>query len=330
MYCPKCGVKLNNQVKFCSQCGTLIKKDLHDSETKKDLKEDIKEEDLIKAYVGKNYDQLKTTKFSIPTFFFGIYYLLYRKMWLYALSLLALSIMCIIGKNLYGIKYLYGLVIIVNIIISLMFSKLYFKTVRKRIQKIKKLNYTSQQLLNECTKKGGVSIAAVIIYFIIIFLILLCMLFSIIEKSIEKIFNNSYKYTQDIQLNYEIPTIFEDSDYQSGSYKIYNYFKDFDSCSIIIKEYQAHPDKTADDYLRIDVAANNEILAKEINGNVWRYTEVEDSKKTEYYYYIIKNNHIYKVKYVIYLDNNKLCSEGYNKFINSLSFQRLSNEFDTI
>ena len=82
MYCPKCGSKLDESAKFCKNCGENLD-DKHKEQFEYDYSHtNITDDDLKKAYIGNNYEKLEKGRFSLPTLFLGIYYLLYRKMWL--------------------------------------------------------------------------------------------------------------------------------------------------------------------------------------------------------------------------------------------------------
>ena len=116
---------------------------------------------LIDAYIGKNADKLRIGNFSGNTFFFGMMYVLYRKMWLLGITWLVLSM--IINKFLPS--YAGFLTGALNLTVSLTFKSMYLKHVKEEVEKIKATNpeKTPEQLLEICRKKGGTTIVPVII-----------------------------------------------------------------------------------------------------------------------------------------------------------------------
>ena len=117
----------------------------------------------IQAYVGNNYKIIKNQKFSIPALFFGIYYLLYRKVWGHAFLLLLINIAATILLN----EDLAGIVgMILNIYIGLKFSEIYMKKVENNVERIKQenLDKTTEELLAICKKKGGSSFTGIIVF----------------------------------------------------------------------------------------------------------------------------------------------------------------------
>lgn len=339
MYCPRCGSKVEDTAKFCNRCGSSLNDNDQDKYDYTYKSTTVSDEDLKKAYVGDHYEKIQQTRFSVPTFFFGIYYLLYRKMWLYSFLWFVVTIICSVLTFVYDVEYAALILLAFIIAMTLGFSKLYLSTVDKRIQKIKQKNSnrSNQELLEECKRKGGVSVLAVVLSIIFIFIVSVCTVVGLLVGVITQEIDNS-KTKKDFnssELNYEIPNIFEDKGYSSASYKNYSYYGNGDSCYLTISNYQTYGQRSAEDYLKTDVTSNmndkvSEILSKEINGHVWKYVEVTSNDKTAYYYAYIYNSRIYQIKYTIYQDNNNLCTKGYNNFINSLSFENINSGTDSI
>jgi len=119
MRCPKCRSEVYGDEKFCRYCGQSL---TTGSNPQPQIEPSIpiynqnnnapvqntgnaqynyqinqmynnnEDEVLLNEYIGKNAEEIKSNKFNFPMFFLGIIYLLYRKMWLYALGLMAVSI----------------------------------------------------------------------------------------------------------------------------------------------------------------------------------------------------------------------------------------------
>ncbi len=334
MYCNKCGKKLKENANFCNNCGSPVENKVDD---KYDYNKtsSINDEDLIKAYVGNNYYSIKNTKFSIPTFFLGTYYFLYRKMWLQVLLVILISIASLVISIVTEMWYISFATSLYMIFISIKFSDIYLDTVRKRVEKIKMNNpdKTSKELLDICKSKGGVSVLAVVITVIfilpiVLFVTFFTILYGVFEGIDEGLFDN---YKSDIknesELDYDIPDIYKknDNSYNSDTYQSYHYNDSKSSCSISITNYTTYSNKSIEEHLKDNVISSmnedvSEIKNETINNYKWSSVEINSKEKKEYKYASVYNERLYIVSYVIKKDNNKLCSNGYNTFIKSLRF----------
>lgn len=90
MKCPNCGIDLTNN--YCMKCGYMIGD--HKINNK------IDDTDLLCDYLGIKYAKFKDVRFNIPAFFFGPYYLAYRKFY-------SLSFKMAIGDIILGFAYFY-------------------------------------------------------------------------------------------------------------------------------------------------------------------------------------------------------------------------------
>ena len=242
MYCFRCGSKVEDNQKYCSHCGADIIEELNrynysnTNEQNKETKvhmashEDqysysIKysfgdDEDLIKIYVGKNYEKIKKANFSLPTFFFGPIYFFYRK--LYALGLGYALINIFIGISALPI------IIVIRVLLATTFSQLYLNIVKKRIEKIKQQNKNidKETLKLRCKIKGGVNILVILILIIILFLSIIL----VITYISEKITNNNIETTEIMQkerssigdISYIVPKGLEKNEFRNEKdYDIY-------------------------------------------------------------------------------------------------------------
>lgn len=113
------------------------------------------DEELIKAYIGKNADKIMNQKGgSIWCFFGGSAYFVYRKMYLFGL----IWLMCDIVLSS---KLSWWL----NIILAFLFKKIYLSHVKRNVDKIKKqyINSSFDELKSICSQKGGTNTLAAII-----------------------------------------------------------------------------------------------------------------------------------------------------------------------
>ena len=126
------------------------------------------EEELLKMFIYKNFEKITTKKFNFAGFFFGYFYLFYRKMFLYGLAVFILSgVISSIFNNM-----------IISIIISLSFSvligalvnKMYISYVNKKINGIKTKNpqKSMDEIKSICIKKGGTSFGMVFLGLLVV------------------------------------------------------------------------------------------------------------------------------------------------------------------
>lgn len=92
MFCPKCGKSNNDFAKFCTSCG----EDMHARASTPELEGEDRSITRFEAFVGTRNTDYYVSRFARfedggsraswhwPAFFLTFYWLLYRKMWLYA------------------------------------------------------------------------------------------------------------------------------------------------------------------------------------------------------------------------------------------------------
>ncbi|MBQ7668138.1 MAG: DUF2628 domain-containing protein [Clostridia bacterium] len=116
---------------------------------------------LIDEYMGKNANSIRNCGFSVPMFFFGYYYLLYRKMYFLAMVFLILSAIFAAIPGGVGMLIWLGM----NIFMALKFNEWYLDKARTKIVEIRSQHITRRpiELVDICKKKGGTSIVAPIV-----------------------------------------------------------------------------------------------------------------------------------------------------------------------
>ena len=139
--------------------------------------ESYSDDELINAYMGKNAYKLKKGDFSIWTLLFGNIYIFYRKM--FAVGFCWLFINLIANQFLKSASFYINLII--SIIMSTQFKKMYLQHVEDKVEAIKAENkgVSREQLLSICTQKGGTTIIPVIIVgivYVIVFISFFMML----------------------------------------------------------------------------------------------------------------------------------------------------------
>lgn len=104
--------------------------------------------ELMKDYIGTNYEKLKNKGFSFMGLLFGPYYFCYRKFFSFGIVAFFIEFFCgYIG------------VVIVHLIGGFMFKSSYLAYVKAKIEQYRNSypNYSYQQLSEICKEKGGVN-----------------------------------------------------------------------------------------------------------------------------------------------------------------------------
>lgn len=137
-------------------------------------------DDITKLFVGEKYEQIKKQKFNFCAAFFGVFYLFYRKMYLYAtLYLLISSITKIISWNLmffvinttqveYPLSIIIGIFIVILLLVGvsnilfiiplgLFTNKIYLKFADKKVKDIIKC-YGEEEARKVAVIRGGTNI----------------------------------------------------------------------------------------------------------------------------------------------------------------------------
>ena len=120
------------------------------------------DEELLKSFIGKNYEKITTKPFNFAGFFFTTFYMFYRKMFLYGILL---SILFLI---IYNIINNFLIMIALSVAFGLCINKFYIYNAKKKIEKIKNKNpqKNSDEIKAICSKKGGTSVGLVILGFL--------------------------------------------------------------------------------------------------------------------------------------------------------------------
>ena len=154
---------------------------------------------LLKTFIGKNYPKILYNKVSIPGFFFGSYYFLYRKMYLMGFILFLLDKLLIL--SLFYINFIFVIIIklILSIFILIYFNKIYLSFSKKSISKIQKKykEIPEEDILEICKSSGGTSkalvIALIAVEVVIINIIISVLILGVLQDRV----NNMVDYSSD-------------------------------------------------------------------------------------------------------------------------------------
>ena len=341
MYCFRCGTKVDENTMYCPHCGANIKEEqerysyppikkqenidkkrinaTHQEQYDYSLKYSYGDkEELIKEYVGKEYNKIKNTKFSIPTFLFVPFYFLYRK--LYTIGLLWLLLIIIFSWIFPTILFF------ISLILSTTFTYIYLSVVTKKVEEIKKenKNLDKDTIKQRCKTKGGVNYIIPIILIILVCSIIITSTYILIPNYIEP--KPSKKDTTDSikNISYTIPKGFTKSKYESENYKSYSYTKDDKYCNIGIEAYDYKSlYKDAEEYIKANVYVSaedtiNPIDKITLNNTTWIHMSTENEYQTKDIYAKKEGNTFYKIE----TRNTKYqpsCTEEYQKILNSIT-----------
>ena len=310
-----------------------------------------KEENLLKIFIGKNYERITTREFNIPGFFLGTFYMLYRKIYLYGILIFILDLIII---NLFNNVYI-GLLI--NLLIALFVNKIYVSLAKSKINKIKNINKdkSDEEIEKICKEKGGTSVLGVVLGFLIelfitgIFIGIAILLFgfninnyfnknientivdddSSEEKHIPGVYDGALYYESNVVLENEfsivVPTVFTNDSYESHfGYEYENteeteeFFKTCRLSMNLVMEYTSSNDLIKQmaefhkDEKIIDVS--NTI----INNINWNWFAIKNDIGKTYFYATTKNNKVYILSYEVQVGAGTKCEEYREEVINSV------------
>lgn len=233
MNCPYCGEKVTSNQAFCPKCGNR----LIDHEITTDYK--ISDNKEIEIFIDKNAAKIMRRGFSFPTFFLGMYYFFYRKMYLLGLAFLIVTILFSVvvyfipqDISLYLVLGYLALVLIFNIVLSISFNRMYVNYANRKIESIKRKNpkITKFELEERIKYSGGTNILAPALLLLLIIGSNFYITYKLYNAK-DELSNNTYyvtTFTSDIKskiyLNSDSSFIWYDNmDNEKDNYKVGNY-----------------------------------------------------------------------------------------------------------
>ena len=191
MYCRQCGTSNDDAAKFCAKCGKPLAQSPYQAPAT-GAADAPSDDEFYKAVIGPKNQVRYLSYFSRfdaasgvgvswhwPAFFVSFYWLLYRKMWLYALlyffaPYLLLFLFGIIagvsGADAFiGVGYFVWLAGVL-IVIPMYANALYYRHCRKIITEVKTSSSEPQRQLGELAAKGGTSgiVGIIVLIFVLI------------------------------------------------------------------------------------------------------------------------------------------------------------------
>ena len=288
----------------------------------------------VKAYIGQNYQSIKKMKFSFPALIFGPWYLLYRKVWGYAIAIIIISIAAqfLLTSDLKDFVN-----IIMNIFVACKFQSIYMKQAEDKVEQIKQQNLdkTTNELLDICRKKGGTSTKApAIIIISALILIPIIAMYVYTNDTVDVENENNNEIVEEVEeenneFTYTIPQGFIKA-YGSGFYNRFEYqVNNSIKCNLTVDKttlIRNYPDEKTYLEKKMNIVANTTnqpipVMSLNLNGKNWKYMNIETPQRSETMYAYKTDKEIYVIKTYDYKINNQantICKTKYNEFLNSV------------
>lgn len=302
------------------------------------------DDELLKAFIGNNYEKITTKPFNFAGFFFTTFYMFYRKMFLYALIVFLINLVIL---NVINDSFITA---VFNFLVGLFVNKIYLHHANNKINKIKINN--PQKSIDEikgiCASTGGTSIGKLFLglFVEIIIGIVVLIIMAIIgitsafgnlffgEEGIIKfgaqdgtydgvlIYDNSVTMLNEFSI--AIPDKFKESRSNGNDSIVYEYSSGnniFNSCSFSfrgISDYSS-AEELINQMQKYYISNNSSSVKKEnINGISWYYFNYNSAFGQNYYYGTTKDNKVYLFEYEVQKDTDSSCLSYKDQIINSI------------
>ena len=272
-------------------------------------------EELVKLYVGANYEQIALGGFSYCCFLFGWGYLFYRKYYKLAIFLIAFglitSVLYIFTMN--GIVNLLFTIIslLIQVYIARNFKKGYIQDANDYIDEKLKQNISYEELKIMCKKAGGTDAKAFLA--VILFVIIFTIISSICTKIVtgERII---FHFHEDLKTAISNG---DNEEYNKGAYSYqtmsFTYEDNYNQCDFeiignneYVKTSNEDTGNIAKRYLKDTYSLDVNTKKKKINKiNLDTYY---DKTNNSYYYFYINKKTMYLIKVDIIKSDGNKCS----------------------
>ncbi len=327
MYCPNCGNGISSNDRYCPNCGNKL---VEGSNPSINTQSNYEDEELLKAYIGNNYDSIINSKFNFPAFIIGGIYLLYRKCYLFFFLLIIATL------------FFPYFVLIYAIILGFCFNTWYIKKAKNDILRIKtnNSNATTSELLNLVGKKGGTGLVGPIIYIVInvIIVTLFILLFAFLINTVDDIRDWSF-FEPGISDNYFDEDIYSTDNYNGyseGKIKILHYYVPNNYAKIEYKEDIAasYQYRYSDSICKFEIyVVTNEIdnmidsfqrgtppEERLIKDTTYNYIEYYEDNSINSIYYTKKKGALYVLEFQDNNDVKEKCPQGREELFNSITY----------
>ena len=204
MNCPYCGTEIAKGQVFCPKCGNrVVDHEITNTYEMSDTRD-------LELFIGPNVGKIMARRFSWASFFLGVYYYLYRKMYLLSLIFISIqlgSIYAFYKFGFYDFDYASGelpsnymifvlgalFVFVLQLLIAAKFNDIYINYASGRVHKIKEKgkNLTKYEMEEKIKCSGGVNLLIPVL-FLLITNVFSFYLNGLANKIVDNISNNSY------------------------------------------------------------------------------------------------------------------------------------------
>ena len=297
-------------------------------------KDTMSDKELLKLYIGPNAEKIMAGGLSFQTFFFGIYYLFYRKMYQQVLILFVLQIassffqaisLTMVSTAISSASLFYG------IYLTIKFKGDYVAKAERTIREIKSNYQSEEEVINAVKASGGVDKR----YWLLIVAFIL--ISGVLNFSLgnNQIINNAN--TSDVEIHF--PEEFKpfaseasrnQKDYTIGKYSytnlVFNYRTNDNVCTfrnLFNNEYHMKPDLSADvaaKYMKEKHDIESKLEEKVINNRTFYYFYNERVQEDTYLLITDKSITEFNVSYI--KDKNKKCHELLNYILENVEVKK--------
>ena len=276
------------------------------------------EDELLKLYIGPNYESIVNGSYSYCSLFLGIYYLFYRKQYSQAYMLLFIQVGIILSYDflLVGLSYLLLLLYaIICLIIGASFKKNYVATAKEKIKEINKQNISLDEKKEMIKKAGGVDNKA---YLLFVVLLIIAYVSSIVTLNFHKSSTDlEFHFPEEFQQN----TTTNTTEYKIDKYEYYdltiNHRTSDNVCNykvVVNDEYlSADKEKMIIKYLKDKYSLDDIVLEKKKYDDK-EYFHYYDEKEKKDYYVHLSDKYFSEISATYIKDKNKKCHE-YTEYI---------------
>ena len=312
--------------------------DRNKAETKEEVVPENYKEDLLKVYIGNNYEKVINKTYSFNGLILSYFYLLYRKMYVIPI---VLFVICTILVYITDMWFIY---LLPCLLFAFLFNKLYIKKAEVYISKINIEEKKYGDIKIECKRAGGTSFIPVICgLFLFIFIIFgiafICAksgskssFINVLEligidpssfveevkppKPINTIYSGVFSENKEEKINnvFDITVIDSFNDSSTDYSYYYNYFSgngDYDKCEFKLFSPVGYVDsenlasQVKDYYEGNNSSQIENITINDIHWNKLYYTS---SRNVSYVYTTNVNEKVYVIEYNIYESADFNCS----------------------
>ena len=276
------------------------------------MTDEQKDEELLKAFIGPNYEKFGKI-FNWSAYVFTGLYFLYRKMILFTILIFIFQVLLLITFK----SLLTSLVM--SVIVGFLANPLYIFHAKVKIDKIKRENPNADMHFykQKCSSVGGTSFV-----YPIGLIILYALLYSWALKTLENAKTASILFDENViisnDLDITVPEIFTEG---KNSKPYFYYYESNTSCAFVIYSSSNYNDENKIVQKMYEEFLDTKEKAKPTNENInkisWQYITF-DKEDNRYYLYASRiNNKLYVLRY-IEDPKEEACETARTELINSI------------